>query len=148
MQWIVQDGVLEVDGAPMEEHETMRLKYHGLSEIAGGFLTEDKDTGATVLCDLDGFRLLRRQRLPQDAVHQGDVTWCTVEVRALALLAPALVPAASSVRVLQCRQVECAHRSQPRGRCSSHVRASGQAQIGVPAMSLQGDAHTDQNRAR
>lgn len=81
MQWIVQDGVLEVDGAPMQDIDTMRRKYFGLNEVGQSFVTTDPETGAPALHELDGFRLLRRPRLAEAAVHSGEDTWCTVEVR-------------------------------------------------------------------
>jgi hypothetical protein len=83
VQWIVQDGVLEVDGAPSEDAETMRLKYEGISDAAPQWY-EELDDGTLTTRDLRGFRLLRRRRLREAEEAAGNVTWCTVEARAAA----------------------------------------------------------------
>jgi hypothetical protein len=80
LQYIVEDGILEVDGPPLEEYGQMCLKYAELRDAAH-FWVQRLEDGTETFRDLEGFRLLRMARVRErDIPHQQNI-WSTVEVR-------------------------------------------------------------------
>jgi hypothetical protein len=74
VQWLVQDGILEVEGVVGETIDTMLQKYVGM---VGEQLQNWMDADQPV----KGFRFVRRRRVPMgDMATQGG--WSTIEVQA------------------------------------------------------------------
>jgi hypothetical protein len=79
LQYIVEDGILEVDGPPLEDYQLMCHKYAEIRN-ADSFWVQRLDDGTTTFRDLEGFRLLRMARVRERHLSHQPNVWATVEV--------------------------------------------------------------------